>query len=81
MVKQYEIIKRTDSTNSMKSSGGSLARPQSIFSLKNGSSIHMQRWGSWLQYEDPQTKKVTRKKIIYFILFFLVLVFTGLGCE
>jgi ankyrin repeat protein len=38
------------------SSGGGLTRPRSIFSMKNAS-VRLQRWGSWLSYEDPQTKK------------------------
>ena len=36
--------------------GGSLSRPRSIFSMKNAS-VRLQRWGSWLSYEDPQSKK------------------------
>ena len=37
--------------------GKSLARPSSVFSMKN-QSMRLQRWGSWIAYEDKQTNTV-----------------------
>ena len=49
-------LPRVGSHNRSFTGGGSLARPRSIFSMKNAS-VRLQRWGSWLSYEDPQSKK------------------------
>ena len=35
-----------------------MTRVQSLFSLRHGKSLRLQRWGAWIAYEDQLAQKV-----------------------
>ena len=46
---QYDIIKKT----------GGMKKARSMYSLNNTRSLRLQRWGSWIAYEDQESKEKT----------------------
>lgn len=72
----YDIIKKNMSDTINPTDKGNLSRAKSLFSLKNNNkSLRLQKWGSWIAYEDQLHCKLFYYFNIYFYVYFYIFIY------